>query len=126
MSTHLHTVQTRTRKLVGTVAYRARTLRMIPLADPTAEGNNGVEGFDEDSETREFKSKAAAMRWLGARLVADERAYSGEVSKVEWEADEFDDDQYGVVLDGIKVETYRWYYCKTDNGVVLDDECDPR
>jgi hypothetical protein len=126
MRTHTDTIQTRTRKLVGTVAYRAQTRRMVPLADPTAWGNSGVEGFDEDSEGREFKTKAAAVRWLGSRLAADEHAYSGEVSKIEWEADEFEDDEYGLVLDGIETDTYRWYYCKTDNGAVCDDECDPR
>jgi hypothetical protein len=99
---------------------------MVPLADPTAYGNNGVEGYDEDSERREFKSKAAAVRWLGQRLAVDEHAYSGEVSKVEWEPDEFEDDKYGLVLDGIETDTFRWYYSKTDDGVVCDDECDPR
>lgn len=123
----MRTIQTNSRKLVGTTIYRARTQRMIPLDDPTAWGNGGLEGFDEDCELREFKSKAAAVRWLRARIADDEHAFSGEVAKVEWEPDEFDDDRHDEhVLDAIETTTYVWNYSQRQDGTVtLDDEWKP-
>lgn len=127
MSTHLHTVQTRSRALVGTTIYRATAQQMIPLDDPTAEGNCGLEGYDEDAVRRDFKSKAAAVRWLGQQFKTLPHVINGDVVKVEWEADEFEDTHRGEwVLDGIETSTWAWYYRREDDGgCVLDDEGKP-
>lgn len=118
-------VQTKTRHLVGTTEYRATARQVIPLDDPTKFGNNGLEGFDEDYVTRTFKSKAAAVRWLRSQAVELPHVQLGEVVQVEWEADEFDDREYGLVLDAIDVDVRQWDFHLTADGFVQVDDWRP-
>jgi hypothetical protein len=117
-------VSTWNREKAGTTEYAARARMLIPLADPDAYGNDGLQGFDEDCVGERFPSKAAAVRWLKAKMKTEAHMASAEVCEVFWEPDDFTDDKYGLVLDAIETERHYWYFFVDRDKRVLESDGD--
>ena len=88
----------------GTVEYVPIARLCIPLEDPEAYGNLGMQGYDEDYRSGgEFTELWGAEAWMRWALANIEHAQSVEIDRVEWTEDVFSDDEYGTArqLEGI-------------------------
>lgn len=118
------TAQTKTRHKVGTTEYEAHVRWVIPLDDPEAEGNGGLQGFDEDSEyCGEFKSKAAALAWVKRNVLSHyvRQYHVADIREVTWEAEDYEDDKYGRIYGACERITRQWDYSIADDGTVQED-----
>lgn len=114
-------VDTRDRAKAGTTEYEALVCFVVPLADPEAVGNLGMDGFDENTTTRRFRTVGLAERWLRTQVRLPD-ARCAEVRQVHWIADEFEDDEYGVVRDAYQLDGAVRYYRVDDGQLVFEDE----
>ena len=111
----------------GTVEYVPIARLCIPLEDPEAYGNLGMQGYDEDYRSGgEFTELWGAEAWMRWALANIEHAQSVEIDRVEWTEDVFSDDEYGTVYDACSMSIWRWLWLVGDDGPVLDEEYDPR
>ena len=102
--------ETINRDKVGTTVYEADVRYLIPLPDPSALGNRGLEGYDEDDEVRTFPTRTEAQEWaLTWKPEAGEPDYL-QVNEVTWDADDFDDEVYGTILDATATTTQSWFW----------------
>lgn len=126
--------QTIHRHKAGTTEYRFYAYYLIPLDDPNKVGNNGLEGFDEDSERgEEFTTKAKALAALRRTIKADPARQwgSARIDKIEWVEDTYEWDEFGkapveTILDAIEEHTYTWSYWCGEGKVEADGEWDER
>ena len=120
------TVQTNNARLAGTRIWEAIARQLIPLDDPEAWGNNGLEGHDEDCVIRSFKSKAAAVRWLRSQVGVLPHMNCGEVVEMEYVADEFEDVHHDEwVIDAYPIRRHVWNYWVGDDGLEPDGDWSP-
>lgn len=111
----------------GTVEYVAVARMEVPLADPDAWGNLGLQGRDEFFQnSRPFVDLDGAVTWARWAFSKLEDCYGVEIDRIEWTADTFYDDRYGTVYDAIGDRTRRWVWVLGTDGPVLDEEYDPR
>lgn len=94
--------ETINRDNVGKTEYVADVQYRVPLADPNGIGNRGLDGYDEDTETRRFPTFEEAAAWALAFQPENGEADYYQIDTVEWVADEYDDDQYGTILDAVE------------------------
>lgn len=94
----------------------------IPLTDPTAEGNRGLEGYDEDSwqsvrpnvGMAKYAAKQQILKLIKSG-VDPQNVSEIELSEREWEETSFHDDKYGYVQDADPVTIRQtWGYWKDD------------
>lgn len=119
-------LRTKQRDKAGTTEYWARAYYVIPLDDPEAEGDQGLQGFDEDAEYGTFPTKAKALAWLRRTVKADRQWRQATIEQHDWTADEFFWDEEGdTVLDAIEEHTYTWGYWVEDHKLRVEDEWKP-
>lgn len=96
-------VETKNRDNVGRVEVRVKLTYSIALEDPKGEGNWGLEGYDEFHVERGFPNGGLARSWVEHWTPPKDKPTAEAVAVTvyyeHWEADSFDDDKYGVVLD---------------------------
>lgn len=109
--------QTIDRHRVGTTTYRVYAYWQIPLADPEALGNGGLEGFDEDSEADMVDTLERAEKWLRQTVNAHPARIwtNARIDTIEWVADEYVWDEFGkgpaeTILDAMEQHTHSRYY----------------
>lgn len=100
----------------------------IPLDDPNATGNFGLEGIDEESLNRVFpnaglaRSGAAKLREKALQRYPTAVNFDWRIDVRRWDEDIFDDAQYGRIRDAVYSETHVQYGYPGDDGAVVWDE----
>lgn len=99
---------------IGKTEYVADVQYRIPLDNPAAVGNRGLEGYDEDTETQRFPTFDAAAQWATTYEPDAGEADYLQIAQIEWVSDTYDDDTYGTILDGVENPIRSWAYDYTN------------
>lgn len=102
--------ETINRDKAGTTEYQATAHYRVPLTNPHDLGNRGLEGFDEESETRTFPTRQAAQEWALAWRPDEGTSDYWQVDQLEWEPDEYEDATYGTILDAVDTVVVSWFF----------------
>jgi hypothetical protein len=114
--------ETWARAKVGKRVATASVRYIVPIGEDEI-GNMGLEGYDDEFDERTFPNAGLARHWAEKRLRAH-GDYAGEatVKVIRYDADEYETDTYGLILDAEEVtETYQSGYLKRDGTVHWDD-----
>lgn len=120
---------TKDRAKLGTTQFDACAHYGVPVR----EGENAdyyrgtgpdAEEFRDDVETETFPTEAKARRWVERRaratLSKGVEFVGATVEEVTWVAEDYDDEEYGVIHDARPVGVTRWHYLA--DGTVDDVE----
>lgn len=98
------------RDRIGTTEYQADVQYLIPTDDSTVPGNRGLIGYDEDTKSRTFKTRAGAERWaLRWKPETGESDYL-QINEIQWDADDIEDETYGLILDASMSTVRSWFW----------------
>jgi hypothetical protein len=107
------TAYTKTAHKAGTTDYEVSVHYLVPLPDPSSEGNMGLEGYDDawearrDLPTEEEAMARAALIGSKVRTTQPTAIVSDvEVREIEWVGESWPDEKHGIVHDACS-ET-RW------------------
>jgi hypothetical protein len=108
--------------LVGLIFFDAATTTRVPLLDPEADGNLGLQGYNEFFTGERFETAEDARAYVEGFKPITGDVQSATVTQVTYDEERYDDREFGDVADGIMREVTEQYGYPDDSGVWTWDD----